>query len=243
MMDLSADNPYPLPEGDPYGAYPFRVWGHQGRIGGCLPRKWAPEASPFQPWGSTDAVPMVDPSEWVEQESIRGYERRDVNQNGYPACCLASLANAMELGMVRDGRPHVALDWLAAWRKLSGGRGGVALDDAADFASKLGFPRVDGKGVVRIAELWDCGSTDALASALQRGCLCTFGHDVHAECATRLLKDGGKWTLDVRNSWSKDWGDSGWHLFPLSKVEMRYSIIAIRELAFTDDLGVFKDVV
>lgn len=243
MMDFTRDNPYPIPEDDPYGAAEFRIWDEGGRVGGCLERKWAPEASPFVPWGSTDDVPMVDPADWVEQESLRGCERwsRDINQNGFPACCLASLAHAMQFSMARDGRPVVDLDWLAAWRKLSGGRGGVALDDAAAFAASTGFPRLDGKGVVKIAELWDCGSIEALASALQRGCLCTFGHDVHAEAAIRMLKQGGKWMLDTRNSWGNDWGDSGWHLFPLSRVEMRYSIIAIRELAFTDDMGVYGD--
>ena len=230
---------------DPDGAADFLIRdGLETHVGGCLPRKWVPEASPFPVWGSDDTVPMVPKAEWVEGESLRGYETwtRDVNQNGYPACCLASLANAMQFAMVRDGRPEVDLDWLAAWRKLSGGRGGVALDDAAAFVMDKGFPRLDGNGTVRISEAWDCPSVEALASALQRGALCTFGHSVHAEHASRLVKQSGVWMLDVRNSWGRDWGDNGWHLLPLSQVEMRYSIIAIRELAFTDDLGTWKDV-
>jgi hypothetical protein len=227
-----------LAENDPYQASDFLIEQPDGtyRVGGCLPRKWAPEASPFQPWGSTDTVAMVPQSEWIEQESLRGYEtwQRDINQQSYPACCLASLANAMQFSMVRDGRPVVELDWLAAWRKLSGGRGGVALDDAADYARTNGFPRLDGKGTVKIREAWDCPSTDALASALERGALCTFGHDMHAEAALRLVKQNGVWNLDVRNSWGRDWGDRGWHFLPLSNVEMRYSIIAIRELEFVE---------
>ena len=239
MNDLSKDDPYDLNwTHDQYGAKDFLIQdGNQTHVGGCLERKWAPEASPFRPWGSTDAVPMVPKAEWEEQESIRGYEtwKRDINQNGYPACCLASLANAMQLAMARDGRSVVDLDWFAAWKELSGGRGGVALDDAAAFAMDKGFPRADGKGTVKIQEAWDCPSVEALASALQRGALCTFGHDMHAEAALRLVKQNGVWNLDVRNSWGRDWGDKGWHFVPLTAVEMRYSIIAIRELDYYGD--------
>lgn len=240
MMDLASN--------DPYGAGEFAIEQPDGSIktGGCLDRKWAPEASPFEPWGSTSEVPMVDPADWVEQESLRVYQRRTSDQNGYPKCTLASLANAMELAMVRDGRPHVQLDDQKAWKALTGGRGGAALDDACAFAMDKGFPRLDGKGVVKIAEAWDCGSVEALGSALQRGAICTFGANVHAQCMTRLVKSKGKWCGDVVNSWG-EWGEQGptgfwgWHLFPLSNVEMRYSIIAIRELAFTDDMGIWSD--
>ena len=216
---------------DQYGANPFLLYaGGDYRIGGCLPRSNAVGVVvPLQP---VDKVPNLSESEWVDGESLRGYERRDVNQNGYPACCLASLANAMELAMVRDGRGHVALDWLRAWKKLSGGSGGVALDDAAAFVMSEGFPRLDGLGTVKIAEAWDCETREGFASGLQRGCLGTFGHDVHAECATRMVRKNGVWYLDTRNSWGRDWGDAGWHLFPLVDMESRYSWIIIRELAY-----------
>jgi len=221
---------------DAYGADDFRLDDGSGesRVGGCLPRKWTAEASPFKPWGSTDQVPMVPGSEWVEQESLRGYQRETVDQNGFPKCSLSSAKNAMQLAMVRDGRLFVPLDDQAPWKTLSGGRGGVALDDALAYAMDKGFPRLDGKGAVKITEAWDCPSVEALASALQRGAICTFGHDVHAECATRMLKKNGVWGLDTLNSWGR-WGEQGpngwgWHWLALSKVEMRYSIIAIREV-------------
>jgi hypothetical protein len=222
--------------------------GGDGRayMSGCLPRHKPVGAlvpGLAEPAGR-DAVPPVPRSEWKPQESLRGLERRDVNQNGYPACCLASLANAMELAMVCDGRPHRPLDWRRAWRALSGGRGGVALDVACRFAMDTGFP-IDAAsdasnsgqaGVVRIAEAWDCDSIEGLASGLLRGCLATFGHDMHADCATRLVQQTGRrgWFLDTRNSWGRDWGDAGWHLFPLEEVEIdTYGAILIRELAFT----------
>jgi hypothetical protein len=200
--------------------------------------------------GDAAAVPLLPRSEWKDQESLRYLERRDINQNGYPACCLASLANAMELAMVRDGRPHRPLDWLRAWKALSRGRGGVALDAACRFAMDTGFPLADAgqggsQGVVKIAEAWDCDSIEGLASGLQRGCLATFGHDLHAECATRVTTQAGRrgWFLDTRNSWGRSWGDSGWHLFPLEEVEINtYGAILIRELAIVPgDLAGYPD--
>jgi hypothetical protein len=242
MNDLSKNDPYDLEwTMDPHGAKDFLITDDAGKmhVGGCLPR--SNKVGAVVPLLDTAKVPLLLESAWTEQESIRDCERRDINQNGYPACCLASLANAMEFAAVRDGRPSRPLDWLAAWRKLSGGRGGVALDDAAAFAMATGFPLADGSGVVKILEAWDCDTIEGFASALQRGCVGTFGHDVHAECATRMVKQNGVWMLDVRNSWGKDWGDKGWHLFPLRDIEPRYSWIAIRELAFTDDMGEWGD--
>jgi hypothetical protein len=233
--------------------------GGDGRqyMGGCLTRQKPVGAlvPGLTEAAAREAVPLVPASEWREQESLRGLERRDVNQNGYPACCLASLANAMEMAMVRDGRPHRPLDWRRAWRALSGGRGGVALDVACRFAMDKGFPidtSADGSssmqpgGVVKIAEAWDCDSIEGLASGLLRGCLATFGHDMHAECATRLVRQAGRrgWFLDTRNSWGRDWGDAGWHLFPLDEVEIdTYGAILIRELAFAPgELADYPDV-
>jgi hypothetical protein len=36
--------------------------------------------------------------------------------------------------------------------------------------------------------------------------------------------------LDTRNSWGKDFGENGWHAFPLADVEMVYGAAIIREL-------------
>jgi hypothetical protein len=221
--------------------------GGDGRyyMSGCLER--SNPVGALVPLATRDDVPLLPEAQWVQQESLRYLEtwQRDINQNGYPACCLASLAHAMQYTMARDGRPALDLDWQRAWRKLSGGRGGVALDDACRFAMDTGFPLADGSqgGVVKIAEAWDCDSIEGFASGLQRGCFGTFGHDVHAECATRLTKQNGVWYVDTRNSWGRDWGDKGWHLFPLRNIELRtYGAILIRELALVPgDLAGYPD--
>jgi hypothetical protein len=252
MNDLSKNEPYDVEwTMDPHGAKDFIITDDAGKmhVGGCLPRKWLPEASPFKPWGSDATVPMVPKSEWVDGETLRVYQRETVDQNGYPKCCLSAAKSAMQLAMVRDGRPFVSLDDQKPWKDLSGGRGGVALDDALAYAMDKGFPRLDGKGTVKIAEAWDCPSVEALASALQRGAICTYGAQVHAQCMTRLVKRNGVWCGDVVNSWGQ-FGEAGgpnnefwgWHFVPLSEVEMRYSIIAIREVEIIAD-GEWRDAV
>lgn len=250
MMDFTSDKPY---EFDPYGAKPFHMDDGAGglKVGGCLPRAtdvgsffpMVPEATPrAQP----DAIELVPEAQWDTQESRRVYQQWTQDQNGFPACCLASLGSAMQLLMMILYGKWVALDWKKAWQVLSGGRGGVALDTAAEYAATKGFPRVDGKGVVLIEEAYDCHDAKSLASAAMRGCVGTFGHDQHAECWTRIVMDGKTPLLDVLNSWGQ-WGEKsptgfwGWHLFPLASAEIsRYGVIAIRTLK-GDGLDFGKD--
>jgi len=193
-----------------------------------------------------DKVPLVTEANWYEMPNVRHACRVGINQESTPACCLASLANAFMIWMFLNGWPAKKLDWRRAWKLLSGGRGGVALDDAAEFVRETGYP-VEGGGVVKLLEGWDITTLEGLASALFNGCICTFGHDVHAECASRLTtgqdRRGRKiWMLDTRNSWGEGWGDNGWHLFPLSDVEIStYGVIGVRELAF-DPAAVYPDV-
>jgi hypothetical protein len=237
---------YQIPEGDPCGAAKYRVWNQDGRIGGCEPRRreiGVPGGLPV--FETSKRITGIDRALWEPTPAPRWAERRDLNQNGYPACCLASLCNAMEIMAVLKGQPHRPLDWLKAWRKLSGGRGGVALDDAHEFAADTGMPLADGTGVVRILESLDCRTVDEYASGILQGAVGTYGHDVHAEAALGLAKDSkGRWCLDTRNSWGRDWGDKGWHLFPLSAVELNtYGAILIVEVSTPDpDFSAYKDV-
>jgi hypothetical protein len=229
MMNLDSNDPY-----EPTGfAFP------DGFVAGCEARP--PESPPgsIVPMASLTDVPLVDEADWVEQESIRSLEtwKRDIDQGRTTACTLASKSNAAQFVMARDGRPHRDIDWHTMWMDITGGRGGANLAVACRYAMDQGMPYLNAKGEpagrIKIAEAWDCDSLAGLASALQRGCICTFGHDGHAECATRMFRKNGVWYLDVRNSWGRDWGDNGWHLFPLKDVEIRtYGAILIREVEY-----------
>lgn len=199
-------------------------------MGGALPRVSA-IGDWFPVWDGSDACPIVPRDQWKTQESLRPYEWRDIDQNGYPACCLAATANAIELHLAKTGRAKTPLDWLKAWRTLSGGRGGVAIDAALRYIMTNGMPLADGSGVLVVREVWDAPTIESFVSGLQRGCTGVYGHDVHAECGTRLVMEGGAAYVDTRNSWGRNWGDQGWHLFPASKIEIRlYGAYLIREV-------------
>ncbi len=214
--------------------------GHQieseGRIyfGGCLPREsrlgeWFPEA------GATDGpVPLVPEKEWKTQELIRAYEWDDIDQGNTPACCLASTCNLAELMMALMGMAKTPLDWYKAWKVLSGGRGGVAVDVALRYAMTGGLPLKDGSGVVVFDEVWDCPTWQHFVSGLQRGAVGILCHDVHAEAGTRVVMQNGIAYIDTRNSWGWGWGKKGWHPEPgfrADRIEIRtYGAYLLRGL-------------
>lgn len=208
-----------------------------GKFTGCEAR--APESPPgsIVPMATLADIPLVDEADWVEQESIRHLEtwKREINQGRTTACTLGSASHGMMFSLARDGKPVKDMDWKTAWIDITGGRGGANLAVACRYAMDQGMPYLDASGKaagrIRIAEAWDCDSLVGLASGLQRGCLATFGHDGHAEMAGRMVRKNGVWCLDTKNSWGNDWGENGWHLFPLKDVEIRtYGAMLIREV-------------
>jgi hypothetical protein len=137
----------------------------------------------------------------------------------------------MEMTLARNGRAKTPLDWLGTWKELTGGRGGVAVDTALKYAMDQGIILEDKSCRLKLLEAWDANSIEAAASGLLRGFTLVFGHDVHAECGTRLVLDNNQWCVDTRNSWGKNWGDQGWHLFPLKEIEIQtYGAFLVREV-------------
>jgi len=221
----------------------FAVQGDDGQMhmGGVLPRTteiggillerdgvpcsvpvWSPEAS--------NDCPVIPRSQWKTTSDMRPYEWSNRYQNGYPACCLASLAGAIEFLLASRGRSKTKLDWFKAWRTLSGGRGGVAVDVALRMAMTDGFPLADGSGTIRIVEAWDSPTIDAFASGILCGCTGIACHDVHAECVVGVNMSGTP-SVHMVNSWYTD--ARNWHLFPVDKIELRrYGAILIREVEF-----------
>jgi len=201
---------------------------------GCLPRQtpcggiegvkiWSPEF---------ESCPIVPRDQWSTQPSLRPYEWRDNDQDGYPSCTLTSLANYAEFFLARTGRKKTPLDWLKAWRKLSGGYGGVALDAALRYVMSEGYPLLDGSGVLVATEVWDLSSTDAAFSAMTLGQGFWYGASGHAEWGASLLKSGAGVSAEIRGTWGRDYGQGGW--YPRSESYIRagipsYGAFCIRE--------------
>ena len=192
---------------------------------GLLPRELACGEIPgVLKWdGAEDACPLVPRVEWREQSDLRCYEKDDIFQNGYPACCLAGGANVVEFFLARAGR-WVKLDWYRAWYDLSRGAGGVAIDAGVRYAMDKGFPIAGsgGKERIHVTEVWDCPSIEAAVSGLLRGGLLWFGWHFpggpHCEAGTRYVKTIAGEFIDTRNSHGKSYGQEGWHLIPLANI-------------------------
>jgi len=181
---------------------------------GCLPRTtrcggiehvkiWTPEV---------EACPIVPRDQWITQPSSKPYEWKRINQGKYPACTLASLANYLHMFLARMGRKRTEVDWLKAWRELSGGRGGgVALDAALTYVMKRGFPLLDGSGALAAREAYDLPTMDAFFSAQELGFGAWFGASGHAEFSpSHALRDGAVRGV-IEGTWDDDYGDGCWY--------------------------------
>jgi hypothetical protein len=232
---LPVPRDYDKPEADEYGAVDYRVEDGEGgaKVTGCDPRDDKPgDRLPL--YEAREEITVIGSNSWVSQdyEAMRAAsEARDIDQNGYPACTNAAAACACESLCKLDRKPIPVIDWLQTWKDLTGGRGGTSLYDNIDYGMTKGYPLVGG-GRVKVAEAWDASSVEGVATGLLLGCMVIFGHDSHCECAKSLVFKDRKWWLDTRNSWGRDWGDNGWHLFPLDAVEIkRYGAVLFREVA------------
>jgi len=166
-----------------------------------------------------DACPKIPRDQWVTQDDFSAYDtpERDCHndQNGYPACTLASLATLMDFFLTMSGRAFTKLDWHKAWVALSGGSGGVSLDAALRYVIEKGFPLADGSGVLYVdeKEVWDLPDVEAYFSCRQKGVWTWHGRFMgrggHAECGLRTKMQNGKAIIEVPGTWGRSYGNNG----------------------------------
>jgi hypothetical protein len=231
-----------------------------GVVMGCLPRRSKPGAlAPFVrdrvtvvPQGEWDAI-LED--RLTQDVDLNG--RADVMaikwQSSVGSCATEATSQAMEVIGVRCGFDWVELNPWSIYRVTSGGSDrGSNIDDNLEFARTVGvlptsyFPRYDSAGKVvnrwnarppagweevaaihRIHEWWDMTTIDEVGTALLLGYPVVVGWSSHSEVMVDLLP-GSK--AVVANSWSTEWGDKGFHIEPLSKINWSYGAFAVRTI-------------
>lgn len=199
----------------------------QVRMTGCLERQTTPEqlqeVGVSRIWrpGERTPGPILPKAMWQPQDSVEPFEANyecQNDQNGYPACTLASLATFLDFLRVIFGMALGKLDWHWLWNRLSGGRGGVALDTALRWVTDKGFPLKDKSGVEIVTEVWDIPDVSTFYSALQCSSIAlvwygryTRGGGGHAEVAAWYWPEGAMPGHGVPGTWGRRYGENGYY--------------------------------
>jgi hypothetical protein len=180
---------------------------------GCLPRvsavgEWFTVAS--------DKIPPIPRNQLVSMANMEAYRYCIEDQNGYNACAVASCAIALEDHQARTGRTKIRLDWLTAWKEMTGGRNtGVAIDVVLQYITTKGLPVVGSNERLVVTEAWDCEDVDSFLSGMARGALGVWGRFIgrggHAEHPCHFTMVSGKAVFRVSGSWGETYGTSGFY--------------------------------
>lgn len=231
-----------------------------GKAMGCLPRaskvgQWAPILSDhIQVIDPRDWDGILS-SRADSGDSLNG--RDSVNaikdQDGIGSCATEACSQAYEVIAERSGYPFEKLNPWSMYRIVSGGVDrGSNIDTCLKHAREVGilpcsyFPRYDETGRVvnrwnarppagweevatkyRIDEWYDMTSIAEVGTALLLNFVVQIGWSSHSELLVDLLPDS---KALVANSWSTEWGDNGFHVEPLSKINWSYGAFAVRTI-------------
>lgn len=229
-----------------------------GKAAGCLPRisrpgEYAPMLADRIRVVDPNEWDGILATREAAGDALNG--RADVrqikDQDGIGSCATESTSQAVEVVMVRSGQPWVELNPWSIYRVTSDGQDrGSNIDSNLQFARDVGvlpvsfFPRYDSSGKLinrwnakppsgweeiaaqyRIDEWYDITTVAEVGTALLLGYPVVVGWTSHSEVIVDLLA-GGKGM--VANSWGTDFGDKGFHVVPLSRVDFKYGAFAVR---------------
>lgn len=177
---------------------------------------------------------------------IRGRDTVEsvLNQGNVGSCATESAANGLRITKRRQNTPCPELNPWFIYYHTSGGRDqGSSIDENLKFIRENGvasmevWPRskgwqtkpsneayVNAKQNV-LDEFYDVLTVQEAKTALALDFVVVFGHDAHSELMVDILS---LQNADVLNSWSKDWGDGGYHTFPFSRINFGYGCFAYR---------------
>lgn len=231
-----------------------------GVVAGCLPRKSKPGTMAPLLEEHIAIIDQREWDTILEDRianDVALFGRRDVNkikdQDGVGSCATESTSQAIEVVAERCGFEFEELNPWSIYRVTSDGRDrGSNIDTNLQFARDVGvlpcsyFPRYNENGGVvnrwnarppagweaeaakyRINEWFDMTSISEVGTALLCGYPVVVGWSSHSEVMVDLLP--GKKAV-VANSWSTGWGDKGFHVEPLSKINWSYGAFAVRTI-------------
>lgn len=210
---------------------------------GCLLRTSLPgERCPL--FG--DRIEVIPKAEWaahIGQVSLRPYVTEIFDQDGVGSCASESSTQALQIALAFAGRPWVQLSPWFVYRSVSGGRdSGSSIDDNLEFLRTSGscpmemLPRsggwkakpsaeaVEAAKSYRIDEYYDITTAEEFGTALLKGFPVVYGRSGHAIVAVELVSPS---EIRYCNSWG-DWGDGGFAVESLSKVNWGYGAFAVR---------------
>ena len=183
--------------------------------------------------------------------SLRSKVKQIFDQGSNGSCATESTTQSEQIVRAVAGQPFVLLNPLSIYRVTSGGRDrGSSIDENLMFARETGilpesyWPRSKGfratppdgwqdvAAKYRIDEFFDIGSIDEVGTALLRGLPVVFGWQGHSCVLVELLSDT---EAVYANSWSKEWGDSGFGTIALSKINFSYGAFATRTAVVPSD--------
>jgi len=194
-------------------------------------------------------IPIKDWKDALEQKKKdealnRGLVKFILDQNGFGACASEGISGATMAVEEKQGNKVVEpLNAFALYRLVNGGRdGGSSLSDNVAAATKYGIPS---ERVWPRSHSWrDEPSDEAKKDALRHRPLEVLRVADKEEYGTMLLEanflysgySGHAWfgvdlvddmRIEYANSWSRDWGDSGFGTLRFSSIQWRYGVWAI----------------
>ena len=218
----------------------------EGRVAGCLPR--ASKPGEFCPMFS-ERIKVIPKSEWPDLLASAYYSglRPSVpvilDQDGVGSCASESATQAAMTCRSFHGQPFELLNPWYVYHTVSGGRdGGSNIDTNLQFLRDKGiapesvWPRSKGWRATpsgeaneaaknyRILEFFDISNTEEFGSALLQGFPVSYGRSGHAILGVDLVSTT---TFRYANSWG-NWGDEGFAVENLSRINFGYGAWAVR---------------